>query len=307
MSTEPSGGSFWSRRGLLAGAAGLGAAAAAGGVLGGPQAVAADAKRGVTKGRIHQSVVHWCFKPMEVETLCRHASALGLKSVELVSPEHFPTLKKYGLVSAITGSHTFVRGLNNPAYHAECLEKLTKSIEAASAAGFPNVITFSGFKENFSDEEGIANTVAGIKKIIGMAEKSKVNLCLEPLNTRVDVEMKGHPGYQCDKVEWAIQVCDKVGSPRMKILFDIYHTQIMQGDVITRIRQYKDYIGHYHTAGNPGRNDLDDTQEINYPAIMKEIVATGYTGYVGQEFIPKNTTPEGMIAALTQAVELCDV
>jgi hydroxypyruvate isomerase len=146
-----------------------------------------------------------------------------------------------------------------------------------------------------------------VKKVIGLCEKRKVNLCIEPLNTRVDVEMKGHPGYQCDKVEWAVEVCNQVGSPRMKILFDIYHTQIMQGDVITRIKQYKDLIGHYHTAGNPGRNDLDDTQEIHYPAIMKAIVETGYTGFVGQEFIPKDRLPEGMVAALAQAVRLCDV
>jgi hydroxypyruvate isomerase len=157
---------------------------------------------------------------------------------------------------------------------------------------------------NLSDDEGKKNTIAGLKKVIGLAEKRKVNLCIEPLNTRVDVEMKGHPGYQCDTIEWAVDVCKAIGSPRMKILFDIYHTQIMQGDVIVRIKQFHEYVGHYHTAGVPGRNELDDTQEINYPAIMKAILATGYTGYVGQEFIP---TWDDKIAALRHGVKVCDV
>jgi hydroxypyruvate isomerase len=291
--------------------------AAAAGIASGASAAEPEKKAGATEaladygvkvGRINQSVVHWCFKPMTIETLCQHAARLGCKSVELIDPKEWGTLKKYGLVCAITGSHGFEKGLNNPANHGECIDKLTRSIEATADAGFFSVITFSGFNpDKLSDEEGIKNTVAGVKKVIGLCEKRKVNLCIEPLNTRVDIEMKGHPGYQCDKVEWAVEVCKQVGSDRMKILFDIYHTQIMQGDVITRIRQYKDLIGHYHTAGNPGRNDLDDTQEINYPAIMREIIATGYKGYVGQEFIPKDKSPEGMVSALRQAVKLCDV
>ena len=223
---------------------------------------------------------------MPLEELARAAAALAMKSVEIVAPEQWPILKKYGLTCACTPSHGFVRGLNHKEYHAECIEKLTTAIEATGDAGFPNVITFSGMSEGLSDEEGIKNTVQGLKKVLPLAEKKGVNLVLEPLNTRVDVEMKGHPGYQCDRVEWAVEVCDKIGSPRMKILFDIYHTQIMQGDVITRIRQFKDYIGHYHTAGVPGSNDLDVVQEINYPAIMQAILDTGYRGYVGQEFIP---------------------
>ncbi|HEY1598068.1 MAG TPA: TIM barrel protein [Pirellulales bacterium] len=258
----------------------------------------------ITNGRINQSVVHWCFNPMPLDELARAAAALGMKSVEIVAPEQWPILKQHGLVCACTPSHGFVRGLNHKEYHAECIEKLTTAIEATAAAGFPNVITFSGMREGLTDEEGIKNTVEGLKKVLPLAEKKGVNLVLEPLNTRVDVEMKGHPGYQCDRVEWAVEVCDKIGSPRMKILFDIYHTQIMQGDVITRIRQFKDYIGHYHTAGVPGRNDLDVVQEINYPAIMQAIVETGYRGYVGQEFIPLGTDK---IAALRRGVRICDV
>lgn len=293
----------FSRRGLLT----LGAGAAITAMGRQSQVAAAEAakdKAGVRKGRINQSVVAWCFRPLEIKQLAEHASQLGCKSVELVGPEHWDTLKKHGLVCAITPSHGFVRGLNDPANHAECIEKLTAAIEASGAAGFPNVITFSGMRGKLTDEEGKRNMVDGLKKVIGLAEKKRVNLCIEPLNTRVDVEMKGHPGYQCDTVEWAVDVCDRIGSPRLKILFDIYHTQIMQGDVIVRIRKYKDYIAHYHTAGVPGRNELDDRQEIHYPGVMNAIVETGYQGYVGQEFIP---TGDDKIAALRKAVELCDV
>jgi len=297
-----------SRRGWLAAAGTAAATGAALNVLSAGQATAADDADSlgwkVTKGQINQSVAQWCFNPMPIEELAAAAAALGAKSVELVDPKDWPTLKKHGLICALTMGHGFVRGLNHKEYHPECVEALTKAIDVTSAAGWPNVITFSGMREKLTDEEGIANTVAGLKQVVGLAEKKKVNICLEPLNTRVNVEMKGHPGYQCDKLEWAVAVCDQVGSPRMKILFDIYHTQVMQGDVIVRLRQYKDYIAHYHTAGVPGRGDLDNAQEINYPAIMQAIVDTGYKGYVGQEFIPKGADK---IAALRQAMRLCDV
>ncbi len=298
-----------SRRGWLA-KTGAGATALAAGLGGAeaPSQAKADEPDSpgwkVAKGRVNQSVVQWCYNPMPIETLAAAAAALGAKSVELVDPKDWPTLKKHGLICAITMSHGFVRGLNHKEHHPECIEALTKAIEATSAARWPNVITFSGMRGKLSDEEGIANTVAGLKQVVGLAEKRKVTICLEPLNTRVNVEMRGHPGYHCDKLEWAVAVCDQIGSPRMKILFDIYHTQVMQGDVIVRLRQYKHYIAHYHTAGVPGREDLDDAQELNYPAIMRAIVETGYTGYVGQEFIPRGADK---IAALRQAMRLCDV
>jgi hydroxypyruvate isomerase len=295
-----------SRRSWLSLSAASGVAAAALGTQAVVPATAAtdDASWKIENGRIKQSVVQWCFNPMPLEELARAASALGLKSVEIVAPEDWPILKKYGLICAMTPGHGFVRGFNHVEHHAECIEKLTTAIEATAAAGFPSVITFSGMRQGISDEEGMKNTVAGLKKILPLAEERGVNLCIEPLNTRVDIEMKGHPDYQCDRVEWAVEVCDRIGSPRMKILFDIYHTQIMQGDVITRIRQFKDYIGHYHTAGVPGRNDLDVMQEINYPAIMQTIVDTGYQGYVGQEYIPLGPDK---IGALRRGVRLCDV
>jgi hydroxypyruvate isomerase len=291
-----------SRRGLIGGV--IGAAAAAALSSKSTHAAEDDAAWKIKNGRINQSVIHWCFKPMSVEELAKHSAAMGVKSVELVGPEEWPTLKKYGLTCAITGSHGFVKGWNHTENHAMCAEKITKAVDAAADFGCPSVITFSGMREKMSDEDGKKNMVDGLKKIMSHIEQKKINLCIEVLNSRVDVNMKGHPGYQADTIEWAVEVCDKVGSKNLKILFDIYHVQIMQGDIITRIKKYKDYIGHYHTAGNPGREELDDTQEINYPPIMKAIVETGYTGFVGQEFIPRNPDK---IASLRQAVKLCDV
>jgi hydroxypyruvate isomerase len=294
------------RRSLLQGAAATAAAIAL------PSAAHAarrrrrsDAASGrvVTKGRINQSVCAWCFDPMPLETLAGHAAAIGLKSVELVDPKNWPVLKEHGLVCAIASSHGFVDGMNRKENHAMCIDKIKAAVDACAEAGFPSVITFSGFSKGMPPDVGLDNTVEGLKKVIGYAEKKGVNLCLEVLNSRVDVEMKGHPDYMADNVEWVAEACKRVGSPRMKILFDIYHVQIMQGDVITRIRQYKDYIGHYHTAGVPGRNEIDETQELNYPAIMNVIAETGYTGYVGQEFIPTHDP----ISSLREAVRLCDV
>ena len=303
------------RRRMLQGAAGAVAAAAAAGVPAAGEAArwgyrrSACCRPAALKGNINHSVCHWCFtadcsvKPMTIEQLACNAAAMGLKSVELVDPEHWDILKKYGLICAIANSHGFVKGFNDKANHAMCIDKITKAVNACAAAGFPNVITFSGFRNNIPDDVGLENTVNGLKKVIGYAEKKKVNLCIEVLNSRVDVEMKGHPGYMGDSVEWCGEVCKRIASPRMKILFDIYHVQIMQGDVITRIREWKDYIGHYHTAGNPGRNEMDDTQEIHYPGIMQEIVKTGFKGYVAQEFIPTRNPVQG----LCDAVRLCDV
>lgn len=267
-------------------------------------AVADDADWKVINGRIKQSVVSWCFNPMTIPELAKASAGMGLQSVELCDPKHWPTLRENRLTCAIASSHGFVKGWNHRENWDECREKITASIEAAAAFGCPSVITFSGMREQISDEDGLKNCIEGLKTVIGLAEKNKVNLCIEPLNTRVDVEMKGHPGYQCDTIEWGVKVCEGVGSPRMKLLFDIYHTQIMQGDVIVRLKQFKDFIGHIHTAGVPGRNELDDTQEINYPAVMKVIADIGYQGYVGQEFIP---TWEDKIAALRHAAQLCDV
>jgi hydroxypyruvate isomerase len=294
------------RRRLLKGAAGAMALAA------GMPAVGQAARRVrispapdklMPNGRINQSVCAWCFKPMSLDVLARNCAAMGVKSVELVDPKDFPILKKHGLISAMTPSHPLVTGFNDKNNHVMCIDAIKKSIDANAEAGFPNVITFSGLRKGMPDDVGLANTVEGIKKVIGYAEQKKVNLVIEVLNNRVDIENKGHPDYMCDKVEWAAEVCKRVGSPRMKILFDIYHVQIMEGDIIARIKQFHEYVGHYHLAGVPGRNEFDKTQELNYPPILQAIVATGYKGFVGQEFIPLHDPMQSLAEALT----LCDV
>ena len=262
--------------------------------------------RAVKNGRINQSVVQWCFKDhWDVEKTCEVAKSLGCRSVEIVTPEHWPTLKKHGLVCACVPSHGFKVGFNDPADWPQCLKILEERVDAAADAGFPTVITFTGYrKDNITDDVGAKNCVDGFKKIVGHAEKKKVTLVLEMLNSRVGTHpMKGHPGYQGDHTDYCVDIIKRVGSERLKLLFDIYHVQIMDGDVITRIRQHAQYIGHVHTAGNPGRGELDETQEINYPPIMKALVDVGYKGFVGQEFIPTREP----LAGLRQAVEVCDV
>ncbi len=298
---------FMNRRQVIA------AAAVAGAVCIGGKALLADEQAStvqhdddykIANGRIKQSICKWCFDGLTLDELAAGAVKMGYQSIELCPPADWPTLKKHGLICAISNSHGFVKGLAHTEDHYECLAKLRESIDATSAAGFPNVITFSGMRRGITDEDGKENMIAGVKKIIGHAEKKNVTLCLEMLNSRVPIAMKGHPDYMCDKIEWAVDICRRVGSERMKILFDIYHVQIMQGDIIARINKYHEFIGHYHTAGVPGRNEIDQSQEISYPAIMKAIVATGYKGYVGQEFIP--TRPE-KLATLAQAARICDV
>jgi hydroxypyruvate isomerase len=226
-----------------------------------------------------------------------------LKSVELISPEHWPAMKEKGLTCAIASSHGFAKGFAHKAEHAECLATLRKNIELAAIAGVPSIITFSGFRRGISDEEGTRNMIEGLKAIAGFAEEKRVTVCLEMLNSRVNVTMKGHPDYFCDDIDKSVDICKKVGSPRVKVLFDIYHVQIMNGDVIRRLKQHKDWIGHYHTAGVPGRNEIDDTQELQYAPIMRAILETGYKGYVGQEFIPLRDK----VQSLAQAAQICDV
>jgi hydroxypyruvate isomerase len=260
--------------------------------------------RAVERGRIRQSVVPWCFNPMPVPELARYAAALGLGSVELCDPQHWPLLKELGLTCAIAGSHGFARGFAHREEWAECHQMLRSRMEQCAAAGIERIITFSGFRRGLSEEEGIANMVAGLKEIVGFAEEKKVTLCVEMLNSRVDTQMKGHPDYFCDDIERTVGICRQVGSERCKVLFDLYHVQIMHGDVIARIRQHAAWIGHVHTAGVPGRHEIDDSQELNYPPLMKALLDAGYTGFVGQEFIPAK---EDKIASLAEAARICDV
>jgi hydroxypyruvate isomerase len=291
------------RRNLLTAAAGTTAVLAAG------SAVAqqpADADFKIRNHRIRQSVMGWCFNPMPVDELARHCREIGLEAIEGIGAEHYPMARKLGLKISLIGSHGFARGPFSPANHEFCLTKLRTGIDLAVENGCENVITFTGMREQgISDEQGAKNCIDLWKQVIGYAEEKKVNLCLEHLNTCDSSHpMKGHPGYFGDDVDFCVDLIRRVDSPRMKLLFDIYHVQIMNGDVIRRLRQYKEVIAHYHTAGNPGRCELDEKQEINYPAIMQAILDTGYKGYVAQEFIPTWTDK---VAALRHAAKVCDV
>ena len=258
----------------------------------------------VKRGRIRQSVVAWCFNPMPVEELALFATALGMLSVELVDPKHWPKLEELGLTCAIAGSHGFAKGFAHKEEWDECLKALRERIPQCADAGVGRVITFSGFRRGMSTDEGMANMIAGLKQIVPLAEEKKVTVCLEMLNSRVNENMKGHPDYFCDDIERTVEICKAIGSERVKVLFDLYHVQIMHGDVITRIKQHAPFIGHIHTAGVPGRAEIDDTQEPNYPPLMKTLLDVGYKGYVGQEFIPR---AEDKIAALAAGVKICDV
>lgn len=276
----------------------------------------------VLKGRIQQSIVHWCFEMFgqkwDIERTCQVARELGCKSVELVAAEHYPVLKRHGLTCAICQINMnpdppFLKGFNNPDHWPKLLQVTREAIDAAAAYKFPNVICFTGYaarnpndpnSPKISPDEGARNCVEGLKKIVGYAEQKGVTLCMEILNSRDTSDpMKGHPGYQGDHTDYCIDIIKRVGSPRLKLLFDVYHVQIMDGDIIRRLRDYREYIGHVHTAGNPGRCELDHKQEINYTAVMNTLIEIGYTGFVGQEFIPTRDPYQG----LWEAVRLCDV
>lgn len=297
------------RRFLQTGLSSLGALAASSPWIAGLQAQETLTKlpeRAVTKGRIKQSVMGWCFNPIPPVELAKACKALGMPAIEGINSKFYPEVMELGLKIAIVGSHGFAKGPIDPENHAPCKEALLKSIDLAAEIGSPNVITFTGMaKEGISPEQGAKNCVELWKSVIGHAEKKGVQLCLEHLNSRDDTHpMKGHPGYFGDDVDLCADLIKRVDSPNMKLLFDIYHVQVMHGDVIRRLRNLKDIIGHYHTAGNPGRREIDENQEINYPPIMRAILETGYEGYVAQEFIP---TWDDKIEALRHAVALCDV
>jgi len=256
------------------------------------------------KGRINQSVCLWCYRKFMKQTdmdLDRFAAAcarMGLKSIELTKPDQWPTLKKHGLICAMTPAHGIAKGLNRVENHEECLAKVRKGIDDSADAGFPNVITMSGNRAGMDDEEGLENCVAGLKKIAPYAEKKKITVCLEFLNSI------NHKDYMADSTEWCVKLVHQVGSPRVKVLYDIYHAGMMKEDVLADIQKFHDCWGHYHTGGLPGRNEIDDTQTLDYPKLMRAIADSGFTAYVGQEFIPKR--PEAL-DSLQQAVTLCDV
>jgi sugar phosphate isomerase/epimerase len=318
-----------SRRDMLRGAAAMASAATAAGLLGcgvaaevGAASQTAFDGPAARRGRIRQVLVSWPFmlfgEEWDLDTLCRAGRDLGCEGIELVGPEAWPTLREYGLICALATNGMpdppFVKGLNNPRYREEVVGRTRRRIEECAQAGVPAVIAFTGFKYRDAEdpasgeilpEEGAEHTIRALKELALDAERYGVTVCLEHLNTRVHGhDFKGHPGYQGDDIDYCADIIRAVGSPRVKLLFDIYHVQIMNGDVIARIREYgDDLIGHVHTAGVPGRGELDGSQELRYEPIMRALLEVGYSGYVGQEFIPTRDP----LAGLHEAVSTCDV
>jgi len=253
------------------------------------------------KGRINHSVCRWCYGKIPLDQLCQASKEMGLQSVELQGPDEWPTLQKYGLTCAMANGADMgiERGWNRPELHEKLLESYIDVIPKVANAGLKNLICFSGNRAGLDDEQGIKNCAEGLKKLMSAAEKHKVVIVMELLNSKVN-----HKDYQCDHTEWGVQLCKAVGSENFKLLYDIYHMQIMEGDVIATIQKHHQYIAHYHTGGVPGRNEIDETQELNYKPIMEAIIKTGFKGHVAQEFIPARADA---IASLRQGVDICDV
>ena len=253
------------------------------------------------KGRINHSVCKWCYPKIELEELAKAAKQIGLSSIELLGPDEWPVIKKYDLTCAMPwgAGKGITKGFNDPKLHDELIASYEDVIPKAANAGLNQIICFSGNRNGMSDEQGLENCVKGLKRLMSTAEKYKVTLSMELLNSKVN-----HKDYMCDHSKWGVELVKMVGSERFKLLYDIYHMQIMEGDVIATIKAYHPYFSHYHTGGVPGRNEIDNTQELNYPAIMQALVDTGYKGFVAQEFIPKN--PDAL-ASLRQSVQICDV
>ncbi len=244
-----------------------------------------------------QSVCRWCYPKISLEDLATSAQSIGLASIELLDPPDWPTVQKHGLTCAMAnGTMTIKRGLNRLENHISIVPSMQRRIEECGAAGIPNVICFSGNRDGLDDAKGLENCATGIRQLVGAAEMHGVTLCMELLNSKVD-----HHDYMCDHTAWGVELVHRVGSPRFRLLYDIYHMQIMEGDVVRTIQTHHAEIAHYHTGGNPGRHELDETQELYYPAIMRAIHATGFRGYVAQEFIPTRDP----IASLREAVALC--
>lgn len=266
-----------------------------------PSVAEAKPSKRKLKGNVNHAVCRWCFKDFTVEQLCVEAKKIGIKGIDLVGPSDWATLKNYDLYSSMCNGAeiSLTKGWNNPQYHPTLIKNYTEHIELVAAAGYKNLICFSGSRNGMDDETGLKNASEGLKQIMSIAEKKGVTIIMELLNSKVD-----HKDYMCDRTSWGVELCKRIGSPNFKLLYDIYHMQIDEGDVIHTIRNSKDYIGHYHTAGVPGRHEIDENQELNYPAIMKAIVETGFTGFVAQEFIP---AASDKIASLKQAVNICDV
>jgi len=259
-------------------------------------------KENALKGNINHSVCQWTYGFLSVEELCKVAKDIGIPAIDLMGPKDWPTLQKYGLYSSmcyVAAGSSLTSGWNDKANHAKLTQDYLETFPLMVKAGYKDVICFSGSRNGMDDYTGINNCVEGLQKILPAAEKAGLTVHMELLNSKVD-----HKDYMCDKTPWGVELCKRLGSANFKLLYDIYHMQIDEGDVIRTIRDNQQYIGHYHTGGVPGRHEIDDSQELYYPAIMKAIVETGYKGYVAQEFIP---AAEDKVASLRKTIQICDV
>jgi hydroxypyruvate isomerase len=242
------------------------------------------------------SICRWCYESMPLEDLCRLAVSLGYRGIDLVTPDYFPILKRHNLIGTMTPTHAIEIGLAQKRNWEECLASIRQAIDATADAGFPNVICFSGNRDGIDADEGLRNCAAAIRQVVRLAEKRGVTICMELLNSRLD-----HPDYLCDHTAWGAELARVVGSERFKLLYDIYHMQIMEGDIVATIRANSGFIAHYHTGGVPGRHEIDETQELNYAAIIRAIAETGFDGWLAQEFIPTRDPA----ASLAEAARIC--
>ena len=256
------------------------------------------------RGNINHSVCRWTYNFLSLEELCQTVKSLNFSAIDLVGPKEWNILKKHAIDSSMCNGAEIglVDGWNNKQNHSTLIKNYTEHINLVADAGYKNLICFSGNRKGMDDETGMNNCVEGLKQIMGLAEKRGVVIQMELFNSKIN-----HPDYMCDKSAWGVELCKRLGSPNFKLLYDIYHMQVNEGDVIRTITNNHQYFGHYHTAGVPGRHEIDETQELFYPAIMNAIVKTGYKGYVAQEFIPTGKDNESKIAALKKAISICDV
>jgi hydroxypyruvate isomerase len=262
---------------------------------------ATDRATAGTAATTNHSACYWCYNGMSLEEFAERGKDVGLKSVELTTVDQWPTLKRHGLTCAMgtLDGFSIENGWNDPANHATLRENYTRAIRDAADHGIPSMIVMSGNRRGMSDYDGMINCAVGLRPIVKLAEEAGVTLQMELLNSKVN-----HPDYMCDHTEWGAALAEMIGSDRFKLLYDIYHMQIMEGDVIATIKKYAPYIGHYHTGGVPGRHEINDSQELNYPAIIRAIHETGFDGYVAQEFIP---TYDDKIRALAEGLRICEV
>lgn len=256
------------------------------------------------KGHINHSVCWWTYNFIPLDELCRAVKKIGFSAIDLVGPKDWPTLKQYGIFSSMCNGAeiSLTKGWNDKQYHSTLIKNYSDHIDLVAKAGYKNLICFSGNRNGMDNETGLKNCAEGLKQVLGLAEQKGVIIHMELLNSKVD-----HKDQMCDNTPWGVELVKKIGSPNFKLLYDIYHMQIDEGDVIHTIKDNHQYINHYHTGGVPGRHVIDETQELYYPAIMKAILETGFTDYVAQEFIPNEKDNEAKIAALKKAVRICDV